>query len=829
MLLLSQVVVAQVDRQPNSVQIYEQLLRLKNTATVMYVAAHPDDENTRLISWLSNDKRVNTIYLSLTRGDGGQNLIGKEKGPLLGLLRTQELLEARNIDGGHQFFSRANDFGYSKTATETRTIWEEDEIMSDVVWAIRKFQPDILINRFDHKSNGRTHGHHTFSAIASLEAFDLSGDPSIFSDQLKFVDAWQPARVFFNTAWWFYGSKENFEKADKSNMIAVDVGAYYPMQGRSNNEIAAQSRSMHKCQGFGSTARRGRQIEYMEFLKGNAPRKIDGQMTDIFDGIDLTWKRYPNGNIIDDLIDEITSAFNFENPSASLPKLLELRKKMELIVTNSQLRNRKLQALYDIIKWCAGIYLEASSSIETVSRLDSVYLTIEAINRSNSNVKIRSIIYKSTDQVLFEDIELIDNMDVSRRAQIEISENASFTTPYWLNEPQDSIGMYVVRDQNLRGIPESPNDQVIRFELLIDGHSLAYEEPITYKITDPAIGEIYRPFIIAPPVTTTFPQPIYLTTNAESIDVTLEIFAHRANVEGVAGLNVQEGWRVEPASAAFAITHKGGRQVLTFEIFPPNTEEKIMLSAYADIDNNRIKTSYQVVDYDHIDKQTAFLPTEVPIENININAPAMRIGYISGAGDLVPESLRQLGLVVEEIDIDNTHFEDLKSYKSIVVGIRAFNTRDEMVYFADDLWRYAAEGGNVIVQYNTTRRLKAPISPLAIELSRDRIAEEDAPLTILANTHPIFNFPNKISEADFNDWVQERGIYFASEWDDSFTPLLSGHDTGEEEKEGMLLVAKYGKGHYAYTGLSFFRQLPAGVPGAYRLFINLLALQNNRP
>jgi len=309
---------AQAPVQPTSADLYEQIQKMQVLGSVLYVAAHPDDENTRMISYLANEKKVNTAYLSLTRGDGGQNLIGPEIRDLLGVIRTQELLKARSVDGGQQFFSRANDFGYSKNPEETLKIWDEEEVMADVVWAIRKFQPDVIINRFDHSGNRRTHGHHTSSAVLSHKAFDLVGNKEVYPEQLEHVNTWQPKRLFFNTSWWFFGSREKFAKADKSDMLSVDVGVYYPMKGKSNNEIAAESRSMHKCQGFGSTGKRGSEQEYLKLLKGEMPK----DKSSIFEGINTTWTRVKGGESIGQVIGNVDAEFKHENPAASIPQLM---------------------------------------------------------------------------------------------------------------------------------------------------------------------------------------------------------------------------------------------------------------------------------------------------------------------------------------------------------------------------------------------------------------------------------------------------------------------------------------------------------------------------
>ena len=352
----SQQISCQVPERLTSSEIYKAMEKLNVVGTVLYIAAHPDDENTRLISYLSKDLKVRTAYLSLTRGDGGQNLVGPEIRELLGVIRTQELLGARSIDGGSQMFSRANDFGYSKNPDETLRIWDHGEVLSDVVWAIRKFKPDVIVNRFDHESAGRTHGHHTSSAILSYDAFDLTGDPNSFPDQLKYVDTWSPERLYFNTSWWFYGSRENFDKADKSRMLSVDVGGFDPLTGISFSETAAMSRSMHKSQGFGSETTRGSRVEYLQLLKGEMPE----DKSNLFNGIDISWTRLKGGDVIGNMVEQALLEFEFSNPSASVPLLLDIRAKIA-VLENEHWRNIKLNEIDEIISACAGLYIEIST------------------------------------------------------------------------------------------------------------------------------------------------------------------------------------------------------------------------------------------------------------------------------------------------------------------------------------------------------------------------------------------------------------------------------------------------------------------------------------
>ena len=444
-------------------EIYMALEKFGVLANVLYLAAHPDDENTRMISYLSNDLKANTRYLSLTRGDGGQNLIGPEIKELLGVIRTQELLAARSIDGGSQTFSRANDFGYSKNAEETIEIWDDEQVLSDVVWAIRKFRPDVIINRFDHRTSGRTHGHHTASAILSYNSWEISGDKNQFKDQLQYVEPWKPSRIFMNTSWWFYGSRENFDKADKTKLMSVDIGAYYPLLGKSNNEIAAESRSMHKCQGMGSTPSRGSELEYFEIVRGDMP----ATKASLLEGINTTWTRVNGGEAILKLWQDVLNDFSFIHPENSIPQLLEIRKSI-VQLKDKHWKNQKLKELDDIILSCAGIYLETVANTNAAIPGESIDLETEMIKRLNSKVGIVS--FKVSPMIVDTTLklDLATNEAMILDHTVAIPQSAEVTTPYWLQE-KGSLGMYKVDEQLMRGVPETPRVLKVEFDFEIEG------------------------------------------------------------------------------------------------------------------------------------------------------------------------------------------------------------------------------------------------------------------------------------------------------------------------------------------------------------------------
>jgi len=817
-LFTSTQLIAQQPKKPNSSEIFESIKKLNFLGSVLYVGAHPDDENTRLISYFSNEVKARTAYLSMTRGDGGQNLIGPEIGELLGVIRTQELLAARRIDGGEQRFTRANDFGYSKNPEETLSFWNKDEVLGDVILAIRQFQPDIIINRFDYRTPGSTHGHHTSSAMLSFEAFDLTNDKSAYPEQLKQTDLWQPKRLFFNTGWWFFGSQENFEKADKSNFSVIDTGTFYPLLGKSNAEIAALSRSEHKSQGFGSTGNRGQESEYIEFLKGDLLQ----DNSNVFEGINTTWSRVKGGKAVGDILQQVESDFDFKNPSASIPKLVEAYQLIQKL-ENEHWKSLKTNEIKNIIAACAGLYLEVSADNSLVTPNETIELSIEAINRSKTNIVLESYI-NPNQVVVSKNIELKDNIDFNFKETMVIGANQNPTTPYWLTS-KGTLGMYKVEETPLIGLPETPRTMNITFNLNIDGTKIPYTKSIIYKTNDPVKGEVYKPFEVIPEVTARMNEKVIIFENDKPKEIPVVVRAGQDHIEGYVNLAYPKDWSVYPEKQKILITNKGQEQTIVFTVIPPKNESEGLITPMVHIGDNIYTKELVEINYDHIPKQTVLLPSESKIVRMDIHKNGENIGYIEGAGDTVPESLRQIGYNVVIIKPEDISPEVLSRFDAIVVGVRAYNTVDALKFKQQQLFDFISQGGNLIVQYNTSFRLNVDeLAPYELKISRDRVTEEHTEVNFLNPQHSILNYPNKITQKDFEGWTQERGLYFPDQWGTEFTPILSMNDKGETPKEGSLLVAKYGKGHYIYTGLSFFREFPEGVSGAYRLFANMLSI-----
>ncbi|MFM2212903.1 MAG: Mycothiol S-conjugate amidase [Bacteroidota bacterium] len=810
---------AQQPQKPNAVELYNQIQKLNFLGSVLYIAAHPDDENTRLIAYLSNDIKAETGYLSLTRGDGGQNLIGPELREQLGLIRTQELIEARKIDGGEQFFSRANDFGFSKNPEETLQIWDKDQVLSDVVWTIRKFQPDVIINRFDHRSPGTTHGHHTSSALLSVEAFDKVSDPTVYPNQLEYTTTWQPKRLFFNTSWWFYGSKEKFEAADKSKLTKLSIGSYYASLGKSNQEIAALSRSRHQSQGFGSTGSRGEEDEYLEFLKGEAPN----EPSNLFEGIDTTWNRVKNGKPIGDLLATVQKNFDFKNPSASVADLVKAYNLIQDL-EDSHWKTIKTEELKKIIAGCAGLYLEATTDVQETTPGSTLKVKLEVTNRSLIPMKLTGIesvpVYVSNQKI----IELKNNIPYMESNTLELPKDFEYTSPYWLKQP-GTTGMYRVDSQRSIGISDVFRQVAVVFSIEIYGTFIPFNRNVVYKYNDDVKGEVFQPLDIVPIATSALAEKVYIFNNDRSKTLTVKVKAGKDNLKGTVKLELPPNWEVSPASIPFTIDKKDQEVMAVFSVSPSKEASEISIKSIVTVEGQDYAQNKIDINYPHIYKQMILKPAEARGIHLKIKTKDEKIAYIMGVGDEVPKSLSQMGYEVTVFKAVEITAETLKDFDVVMTGIRAYNVDNALAFKQNILLDFVKNGKTMIVQYNTTDDLVTKdMGPFPFKISRDRVTEENAEVRFLAPKHPALNYPNKITAEDFKGWKQEQGLYYPSEWDSHFTSILSANDKGEKPKDGALLIAPYGKGYYIYTGLSFFRELPEGVSGAFRLMANLIAI-----
>lgn len=802
---------AQAPYQPNAAEIKLKLEKLNFLGSVLYVAAHPDDENTRVITHFSKGRLATTGYLSMTRGDGGQNLIGSEIGESLGLIRTQELLAARRLDGGMQFFTRANDFGFSKSADETFSIWGKNEILSDVVRVFRQYQPDVILTRFPPDERAG-HGHHTASAMLAIEAFDAAAKASEFSDQLNESSVWQPKRLFVNTGRFF----DNTINEKTPGVTTMNLGGYSTLLGESFSEIAATSRSQHKSQGFGSRRTRGDQQEFFVLTKGDAPT------SDIFDGVNTTWTRVKNGEKIKPLVERVIKEFSFEKPAASIPLLIQIRKEITAL-ENSVWKQRKLLEVNQVIQDCAGLYIEVTANNYWAAPGQPVMATMELLNRSDADIQIISVRSEDLGLDSIMNTSLKNNVPVLIRSR-KVINSTQYSDPYWLRNAH-SIGLYNVKDSKQVGKPENDPAIQVTFVAKIHGESFEMVRPLVFRSTDPVKGEQYRPFEVVPPVFVNISNGVWVFPDENPKDIIVIVKSATDSVQrGALKLELPTGWRSEPSMVDFSISKRGEEISTTFKVMPSKSEYSGTLKALVEIKGVTYNHALKIISYDHIPTQTLLPKAEAKIVRVNLKKEGAVIGYINGAGDDVPTALRNMGYEVWEMKNEEVTPDNLKKVDAVVLGIRALNTNERVRFMMNDLMDYVNAGGTMVVQYNTSNGiLTDKFSPYPLTLSRDRTTEEKATVRILKPDHPMLNTPNKITSSDFDGWVQERGLYFPNSWDANFEPLLSMNDVKDKPMDGSLLVAKYGNGYYVYTGLSFFRELPEGVSGAYKLFANIVS------
>jgi LmbE family N-acetylglucosaminyl deacetylase len=814
---------AQTPPSHSAASIYLQMKKLKVLGAVLYVAAHPDDENTRLLAYLSKEKLYRTGYLSLTRGDGGQNLIGDEQGIDLGLIRTQELLAARRVDGAEQFFSRAYDFGFSKSTEEALQIWEKEKVLSDAVWVIRRFQPDVIITRFP-PDNRAGHGHHSGSAVIAHEAFRAAADPTRFPEQLKEgVTPWQAKRIVWNT-FNFGGNNTTTE-----DQLKIDVGGYNAILGKSYGEIAAESRSQHKSQGFGVPASRGAQQEYFSPVEGDVAR------TDLMDGVQVSWTKVKGGAAIDAMIDSVINRYSLAAPELSVPALVNIYKALS-VLEEGYWKKKKMQEVQDLVEACSGLWLEAVTNTEFAVQGDSVRVSVSMNNRLGANITINRVVIDALDTTLNKNLERNRNVNFAR--QVYVFANKPLTQPYWL-ERKMSAGSFTVQDQSLIGRPENMPAYQARFDVLIEGQPFVFLKSVQYKFTDPVKGELYEPLVVEPAATvTTDPGIIIFRKGANSFASTsIQVTANKTMTGYTAKISKRLTYDNNTITDTAFTVQRGMNRRYNFTI--DNTMLKGMeqdnMQAFVELRNGQAEQPAYLsptgIQYDHIPHIHYFSQDVIKVLNIDIKTVGKKIGYIEGAGDKVPGALQQMGYEVtllKEKDLTTLY---LKQFDAIITGIRAYNVHDYLSVKQEVLLDYVKNGGNLIVQYNTNNLISSvlgKIGPYPFSISRGRITDEKAKVNFTLPEHTVLNYPNKITEKDFEQWVQERGIYFADGIDPAYETPFSMADPNEQPQKGSLIIGSYGKGKFVYTGLVFFRQLPAGVPGAYRLLANIIALNKKK-
>ena len=778
--------------------------RVANTGRVLYVAAHPDDENTRLLAYLASARHVRAAYLSMTRGGGGQNLIGTEQGELLDVIRTEELLAARGLDGAEQRFSRMRDFGFSKSAAETFAIWDHEKALADVVRVIRTFQPDVVVTRFDE--NPPNHGHHTASAILAREAFAAAADPKRFPEQG--LAPWQALRLVHNVSTW--------RGPPPPGALPLDVGAYDVRLGLGYGELAARSRSQHKSQGFGVPGERGTLLEHFTPVAGSAPQK------DILEGVEVSWKRFgAKGARVDAALEKARGLLGRDRPEAAVPALLEARAAMAGLPDEPRVRDARAD-LEALSAEAAGVFLRATAPAPSAVPGAAVEVQLEAVARLGG-VKLQRVTFAG-DGVETPAKALGRNERALVTHTVHLPAEAQPSAPYWLARPAER-GSYTVADPSLVGAPRGPAALEVVAELDIGGTPLRLRTPVVHAWTDRVHGERIRPFLVVPPATVTPVREAALPTNGKPAPVLLRVRAG-APVRGAVSLGLPAGWTSTPATQPVELAKAGDETTVRFAVEAPAGAKAIDVRPSITVDGKAWSWREDVIDYPHIPLQVVLQPATLRLSPLTVALPEGLVGYIHGSGDSIPDDLAHVGAHVELLDDETLRSGDLDRYATIVVGIRAYNTRPAVRAAHQRLMDYVERGGTVVVQYVTVspwEPLSTPIGPYPIEIGRDRITNETAEMIAVQADSPLLRAPNRITSADFDGWVQERGLYFATKWDARYQPLLRAADPGEEPLTGGTLVAKHGKGRYVYTGLSFFRQLRAGVPGAYRLFVNLIA------
>ncbi len=790
----------------NSGELQIALQKLNVLGSVLYIAAHPDDENTEALVYFSKGKKYRTANLTLTRGDGGQNLLGSEKGVEIGIIRTQELLEGRKSDKAEQFFTRAIDFGYSKIPEETFKFWGREKILSDIVWVIRKFRPDIIISR-----NSGGHGHHTAATLLAPEAFKAAGDPNKYPEQLQYVQPWQAKRIFGNS--FRRSGQQGIE-----NTVMVNVGEYNPLLSKSYTEIAAESRAMHKTQGLGFfSVRWGTRNDYYNVLDGESAK------VDIFDGIDTTWDRVPGGREVGRILSNIINSFDPQEPSKSIPQLLAVNSELNKL-DKSYWVEIKQQELFHVIQSCAGLWMEAISNDNSAAPGDEIRIRITLVNRADYPFQIEKIDYSGIISDSDLDISLKNNEAVTIDKTFRIPEDYPISQPYWLKE-EPSLGAFSISEQTLIGLAENPPSFSVNITLSIDGNILEYSVPLSFRWRDRVEGELYSPFEVRPNVTLNLEEKVCIFPDDNSKEIKVNLMSNSENAAGEIRLKGPDNWKMKPERIPFSFENKYEEKQFIFEVIPPKDFDEAVLVAEAEINGKKFDRDFVEISYPHIDRQVYFPLSQVKVVKLDIEKLGSKLGYIMGSGDEIPDGLRNLGYDVVLLDDEMLGNVDFSQFDAIITGIRAYNTREQLIYTQPKILEYVENGGTLIVQYTRpSASLSREIGPYPFTISRqDRVSDETAPISFIDPEHQLLNFPNRITQRDFEGWVQERGLYFLTQWDEKYETILSSHDPNEPDREGGMLFARYGKGVFIYTAYAWFRQLPAGVPGAYRFFVNLIS------
>ncbi len=805
---------------PAGAAIRQELRSLATTGTLLHVAAHPDDENTHLITYFARARGYRTAYLSLTRGDGGQNEIGPEFDEKLGVARTQELLAARRLDGGQQFFTRAIDFGYSKSAEETLRFWDRREVLGDVVRVIRQFRPDVIVTRFS-PTGGGTHGHHTASGQLGVEAFKLAGDPRAYPEQIaQGLAPWQPRRVVLNSGGFGRGG------APAAKALRLDIGGVDPATGEGLGTIANRSRARHITQGFGSFGGRSGGSgpnEQSFLLLGGEPATQD-----LFDGVDVTWGRYGAAGLeVGAHLQRIEADFRPEAPAALVPALLEVRRRLAALPPDALVRDRRAQ-LERLIQTCLGLQVAATAEQPEVAPGGRIEWRLTA--RVAAELPVRWVATElRTRRVADRPVTLAPGREAAQEVAETVPADAALTHPYWLRE-DGAAGIFRVDEPALIGRAEDAAAFPVRFLFDIAGHELAVTVDGEALERTPRGAERRRRVLVVSPLTLRFASGVEVFAPGATKDVRVEVTAGRGGAAGRLEPEVPAGWRVDPAAADFRLEREGVSGVVKFSVTAPASPGAGWLAVHADVGGRRYWNQRVEIRYDHLPPQVLQPRARARAVVVDVAVRGRTVGYLPGAGDATAAALAQLGYQVRTLRGADLTPAGLRGIDAVVIGVRAFNEREDLAAHLPGLWAWVEQGGTAIAQYNRPNGLAASeLGPYPLSIQGPapqlRVTDETAPVEVLAPSHPVVTSPNRIGPEDFAGWVQERGAYFPSSWDRArWEPVLAMGDPGETPLRSSVLVARHGRGYYVYTGLAFFRQLPAGVPGAYRLFANLVSL-----
>ncbi len=849
------------------------LRQLDGVKRVLMIAAHPDDEDTALLATLARGMGAETAYLSLTRGDGGQNLVGPELGEGLGIIRTGELVAARQLDGAGQFFTRAFDFGYSKNAAEALTTWPREELLRDVVYVIRTFRPQVIVSQFSG-TPADGHGQHQAAGIMAREGFAAAADPTRFTD--LGLPAWQATKL--------YQRRRGVNQV--GSPTTVPTGTFDPVLGRSHLQIAMDSRSQHRSQDMGTAQPFGSRNSNLVLVESAPGALIQGD--DFFAGVDTAFvsvARAVDASVrpaleahlqeYRALLDVARSQLTPAAPSAIVPHLtgalVELDAARALFgaaVGRSadaefdaavDLIEARMRKVHELRMRAAGVVTRLRASDDLAVPGDEIELTFEVWNGGD-----RTITDFSVDLTLPdgwpepEPTEVEDGGDLAGPSwfrdgmnenvagstleagslaryawRVRVPEDARLSKLYFRRTARDGEMYRWPDDSSEWGRPK--NRPIVHalptFRLDGDGPRVTSEVPARYVGVDQALGQFEEPLLIVPAVSvrTSPSQLVWPAGAAETKQVAVTLDGMDADgASGRVRLEVPDGWTVSPLSHEFRFAEPGQSASFAFEVTPAGaTDGRQRFRAVATLDDGReYREGFALIEYPHIERTARFDPAEVGVTVVPVAITEAAIGYVPGAGDDGMLALEQMGARVETVSAERLAAGDLDDLDVLVLGIRVYETRPEIVAVNDRILEFARNGGTVVVQYNQYSFPRAGYAPYPVAMTRPhtRTTDQSSPVRFVQPDHPALNAPNRITEADFEGWVQERGLYYLSEWDEPFESVIAFRDPGEEWAEGSILVAPLGEGLYVYTGISFFRQFPAGVAGAYRLFANLVSL-----